>query len=531
MTVTATRDDLKYSLDETIGQGVFSTTYQAVEVNSNRPVIIKTLAASLREYPNFPAFAGQFLALSERLAACQHPGLPGIWEYFEEDGYPYIVYDRILGQSLAQYVATQGPVDSQRAIAWLHQVGEALAVLHAAGLHHLDIQPNNIILREDVDEVVLVDFGFTCELTPQIRQTHAQLLAPGYAAPEREALQQPSASATDVYSLSATLYFLVAGSAPPPAALLNRIPADEWQQFPDRVSATAAVAICRGLVAEPKLRPATVETWLELLSLPAGVAEHLETERQVQLAASRQARLEAERQQAAQAAEQQARLETERQEAERQAAARREAERLARLEAERQEAARREAARQEAERQARLEAERQEAERRARLEAERQEAARQEAERQEAARLEAARREAERQEIERQAQLDAERLESEHQARLEAERQRQVEAARLAAQLREPQTRAPLDELESSAGAKVVAEPRVPQVAAATSATPKKPKFPVGALLMTGAIAASAGAGFGLSLRLNRPHEPGSSLWHTEQSFPPREDEDDASAD
>lgn len=520
MTATATRDDLKYSLDDPIGQGVFSTTYQATEVNSNRPVIIKTLAASLRDYPRFPEFTRQFLALSARLASCSHPALPGIWEYFEEDGSPYIVYDRILGSSLANYVARQGPVDSARAIAWMRQIGEAIAVLHAANLCHLDIQPQNIVLHQGTGEAAIVDVGLTCDLSPEIRQTHAQLLAPGYAAPERYVPHQPSSPASDVYSLSATLYFALTGEAPPPAPLLNRIPPDEWQQFPAGVSAAAKVAACRGLAIAPELRPPTVQTWLELLSLPAGVAEHLEAERQAQLAMQRQERQhnrrsEAERQEA----ERQARLAAERQEAERQA----------RLEAERLEAERQEAARQ-----ARLAAERQEAERQARLEAERLAAERQEAERQ--ARLEAerqARLEAERQEAERQARLEAERQQAERQAELEAERQRQVEAARLAAELRDAQTRLPLDELEPSVPttedapmAAVRPSPvsrrghRQPAVARAG-----KPKFPVGALLMTGAIAASAGAGFGLSLRLNRPHEAGSTLWHTEQSFPPRDGE------
>ncbi len=507
MTATATRDDLKYSLDDPIGQGVFSKTLPATEVNSGQPVVIKTLAENLQEYPRFADFTRQFLALSQRLTACQHPALPGIWEYFEEDRCPYIVYDRIVGQSLAAYVAAQGPVTSERAIAWLRPIGEAVALLHQAQLYHLDIQPHNIILRHDTEAAVLVDFGLACELSPEIRQTHAQLLAPGYAAPERHRPQQPTSPATDVYSLSATLYFLVTGNAPPPALLLDRIPPDEWQQFPAGVSAAVKVAACRGLAIAPELRPPTAQTWLELLSLPPGVAQHLEAERQAQLAHHRQQRLESERQ----ATAQRARWEAEHQ-------ARLEAERQARLEVEQQ--ARLEAERQEAERQARLEAERQEAERQARLEIERQ-----------------ARLEAERQEAERQARLEIERQDADRHAQLEAERQRQVEAARLAAELREAQVRLPLDELEPSASPLEAGHPAAAKATPARTTAPiarsqvasgsrrRKPKFPTGALLMTGAIAASAGVGFGLSLRLNRPHEPGSSIWHTEQSFPPRETE------
>ncbi|HEY9873753.1 MAG TPA: hypothetical protein V6D12_09960, partial [Candidatus Obscuribacterales bacterium] len=55
-----------------------------------------------------------------------------------------------------------------------------------------------------------------------------------------------------------------------------------------------------------------------------------------------------------------------------------------------------------------------------------------------------------------------------------------------------------------------------------TQSGSKPKKLPLRSLLITGAVAASAGIGFGLALRLNRPSQPGSTIVHTEQSFPPR---------
>ncbi|NJO21414.1 MAG: hypothetical protein HC838_17155, partial [Spirulinaceae cyanobacterium RM2_2_10] len=161
--------------------------------------------------------------------------------------------------------------------------------------------------------------------------------------------------------------------------------------------------------------------------------------------------------------------------------------------------------------------------------------ARWEAERREAERQEAARLEAERQEADHQARLAAEQREADPRSRLEAERQRQVEAARLAAKLRDVQARSPLDELEPSIPtpeAKPASSSRATTAVGSVASSHLRraahppPQVSDGSTANDRAIAASAGAGFGLSLRLNRPHEAGSTIWHTEQSFPPRgEDE------
>ncbi|WP_017305953.1 serine/threonine protein kinase [Spirulina subsalsa] len=531
MTTTATYNDFKYSLDTTIGQGIFSLTYQAVEVGTGKPVMIKTLASSLQDHPQFPKFRERFLKLAQQLKQCVHPHLPGIWEFFEEDGQPYIVYDRILGVNLADHVAAQGRIPEDQAREWINQIASALQRLHQQGLKHLDVHPRNIIYRPETNDVVLVDFGFTAELTPEIRQTHANLIAPGYSALEQHNPKKPCSSATDIYSLSATFYFMLTGDAPPPVPVLGHIPPEKWQKFPREISSPTRATILRGMALSAIDRPQTVADWS---SLWREVWEREQQALQAQLEAQLQAeRLENERL---------ARLEAERLENERLArleAERLENERLARLEFERLEnerLARLEAERLENERLARLEAERLENERLARLEFERLEnerLARLEFERLENERL--ARLEFERLENERLARLETERLEAERLARLEFERQIQQEIERQQAPTGEMDpSPTPLEELEAGSVALTVSSPQKrpktsprPTQKRKGKARPQsqmvKVRFPMGALLMTSAIAASAGAGFGLSLRLNRPTEAGSSFWHVEQSFPPRE--------
>lgn len=419
-TATATANNYKYSLEDPIGQGIFSTTYPAIEVNSNKPVTIKTLATNLHDHPQFDRFCKHFLDLSHRLARISHPHLPGVWESFAEEGVPYIVYDRILGENLADKIATEGAVSESRAQNWIEQIASVLSTLHEVGLQHLDIQPRNIIYRPESDDVVLVDLGMACDLTPEIRQTHANLIAPGYAAIEQYDPKGKTSNATDIYGLSAVFYFLLAGNPLPPVPLLEHIPPEKWQKFPEGISPETKAAILQGLSA-PDKRSQTVEEWLAQWH-PAPIVEPVEEVR--------------------------------------------------------------------------------------------------------------------------------EQADSRVREELLKEQPPAVELPALPSQPKSNPP-APLEELES-AGA-ISPQPEVkkpksvnPNPTVVVGKTPRKGKkqqkprqkaakprnaksveklkFPVGALLMTSAIAASAGAGFGLSLRLNRPTEAGSTFWHNEQSFPPRND-------
>jgi len=264
----------KYVLSTQLGAGVFSLTYKATDTESGQSVVIKTLGEALRQHPNVNQFKQQFLDIAKRLNYCQHPHLVRVIDYFEETGYPYLVMDYIPGQTLAE-VLQAGSLSEAEAINYIRQISDAVKVLHQVELLHRDIQPKNIIWRQDSDRVVLCEVGMLYEFTPGIRQTYASLLSAGYAPPEDNTVANTATRQTDIYALTATFYCLLTGYPPLPAPVRQRLSAKGdnclfcslSQPAPSKLSPTIQQALQYGLELIPNNRPQTIDTWLKQLPL------------------------------------------------------------------------------------------------------------------------------------------------------------------------------------------------------------------------------------------------------------------------
>ncbi|NET81596.1 MAG: protein kinase [Moorea sp. SIO1F2] len=271
----------KYVLHSQLGKGVFSITYLAINAESGQTVVIKTLSDNLCHHPHGDQFKRQFLALGRLLSGCQHQHLVRVIESFEADGRPYLVMEYIPGQRLAELIQANLVPEAQ-AIAYIRQIGDALSILHQKGLLHLDVRPENIILRQDTDTLVLCEFGITSQLTLGVRQTHASLIAAGYSAPEQYISKGQLSQATDVYSLTATFYCLLTGNPPLPAPVREVLHAQEGFYIlflpdlppcPQNLTPVVKQAVWRGLHMVTNQRPKTVEAWLSLLPTQEKVAQ------------------------------------------------------------------------------------------------------------------------------------------------------------------------------------------------------------------------------------------------------------------
>jgi serine/threonine-protein kinase len=255
----------KYTLEQEIGRGGFGITYRATHQFLGQPVVVKTLNELLRQAPQFAKFQRQFQDEARRLAACVHPNIVRVSDFFIEDGLPFMVMDYIPGQTLAKVVFPDRPLPETLAIHYIRQIGAALQAVHQKNLLHRDVKPQNIILRQGTQEVVLIDFGIAREFTPGSTQTHTNMVSEGYAPIEQYLAHAQRTPATDVYALAATLYTILTAKIPVAASLRDRFPMPTVRAVNPRLSVDVERAIIYGMEIEAVNRPATVADWLALL--------------------------------------------------------------------------------------------------------------------------------------------------------------------------------------------------------------------------------------------------------------------------
>jgi serine/threonine-protein kinase len=254
----------KYTLNEELGRGGFGITFKATHHLLGHIVVIKMLNESLRQEPDFADYQRKFQDEARRLALCVHPNIVRVTDFFVEAGLAYMVMDYIPGATL-DLVVRNGPLPEAIAIHYMRQIGNALKVVHQNGLLHRDVKPQNIILRQGTQEVVLIDFGISREFTPGFTQTHTNLISSGYAPLEQYLSQEKRTPATDVYGLAATLYTLLTAMVPVASILRDRQPMPTPRDLRPEISAAVNQAVMHGMAVESRYRPASVDEWLALL--------------------------------------------------------------------------------------------------------------------------------------------------------------------------------------------------------------------------------------------------------------------------
>ena len=256
----------KYTLEQELGRGGFGITIKATHNYLGQPVVIKTLNESLRQHPNFEDFQRKFQDEARRLALCVHPNIVRVSDFFLEDNQPYMVMDYIPGETLAEVIYNGQPLSEAIAINYIRQVAHALMVVHQNNLLHRDVKPQNIMLRQGSDQVILIDFGIAREFIAGKTQVHTNLVSNGYAPPEQYWVQGKRSAATDVYGLAATLYTLLTAKVPLEAQRREPEKMPTPRELQPQLSASVNQTVLQGMALDIENRPATVDEWLRLLS-------------------------------------------------------------------------------------------------------------------------------------------------------------------------------------------------------------------------------------------------------------------------
>jgi hypothetical protein len=199
-----------YQIGVLLGQGGMGRVYRA-EDSSGGLVAIKLLSPNLSSSADALARFKQ-----EGLIASQinHPHIVFVHRVDEADGIPFIAMELMTGKTLKDLVYQNGPLPLDHAVRLILQCIDGLLEAHSRGMIHRDVKPANCYLDED-GSVKVGDFGLARSLISdsELTQTGAFLGTPLFASPE-QLLGQKIDLRSDIYSLSATLYYLLAGRAP-----------------------------------------------------------------------------------------------------------------------------------------------------------------------------------------------------------------------------------------------------------------------------------------------------------------------------
>lgn len=264
----------KYFLERELGRGNFGITYLATNLVLERKVAIKMLAPIWRQDSNLAEWIERFQNEAKRLAKCSHPNIVRVLDFFVENGYPYIVMDYIRGQTLAQIVSDGNPLSETIAIEYIKQAGTALSAVHEQALVlHQDIKPKNLILCQDNQQVILIDFGIAWEFKDDKLSNHKNFLSEGYAPIEQYLVDSSRTIATDIYGLAATLYTFLTGQIPPSAiSRVHGCTLEPPHQIRPELSQTVSEAVMWGMALEADSRPSCVSEWLARLTIDSNQA-------------------------------------------------------------------------------------------------------------------------------------------------------------------------------------------------------------------------------------------------------------------
>lgn len=196
----------RYRLGEFLGKGATSTVVGAYDTLLERPVALKILHADLG--------ARGILSREARiLASVRHPNVVVVHALHEDEEPPCIVMEWVEGERLDHFVA-EHPISFQEARRFLRQIADGLDAIHAAGLAHGDMKPENVMVGRD-GRLRIVDVGLVPILE---RMEQGDILGtPAYMAPERARgmVATPELDArSDVYSFAVLAFELLTGDVP-----------------------------------------------------------------------------------------------------------------------------------------------------------------------------------------------------------------------------------------------------------------------------------------------------------------------------
>jgi serine/threonine-protein kinase len=248
-----------------------ATVYLARDEKHNRNVALKVLKPELAPVIG----AERFLAEIATTANLQHPHILPLHDSGEADGFLFYVMPYVEGESLRELLDREHQLPVDEAVRIARAVGGALDYAHRRGIIHRDIKPANILVHDG--EPLVSDFGISLSVAQQDRLTGTGLSVgtPSYMSPEQATGERDLDARSDVYSLGAVTYEMLAGEPPVTGANARAMIAKLMTERPtpltvvrESVPAWVDAAVMRSLATTPTDRFPTARAFADALMAP-----------------------------------------------------------------------------------------------------------------------------------------------------------------------------------------------------------------------------------------------------------------------
>ncbi|MEI8021364.1 MAG: serine/threonine-protein kinase, partial [Schlesneria sp.] len=205
-----------YRILKVLGEGGMGIVFEADDLQLHRRVAIKILRISGLD----DTMQQRFVQEARLLASLHSKRIVTIFQIGDHRGFPYLVMELLLGETLEAYLKRKGTLAISEALQIAREVAEGLAVSHEKSLVHRDIKPANIWLEQRAEgrsyhHVKLLDFGIARSLNTESNLTvEGRIIGtPNYMCPE-QACGQPLDGRSDLFSLGCVIYAMLVGQSP-----------------------------------------------------------------------------------------------------------------------------------------------------------------------------------------------------------------------------------------------------------------------------------------------------------------------------